>query len=450
MTDYQSVFTLPTIGLCEKTFQYIKGLFCTEPLKRNLERMVEKTKADYQSLQHFITDSPWSAHDLMTEVSKKVNKALGDTAVQSLNIDENSNKKSGMHSVGVSRQYNGNEGKVENSQTGVFATLGSGENVCPVNARLYLPKEWVEDEVRCKKAGVPKSAVCYKTKVELAMDMIKEIDSNGIEYGWIGADSLYGQGYAFASELERRSKKFVLDVKANQHIYVDEPQIISEKKTGRSKKEIKKIANGAVSQKVETYIKSIGNKDFTLVGWRKGAKGWLKALFHITTVWVWDGASSVASQRTLIIRKDRNKVKYTLSNFSTAERSIEEFAYMQGQRYWIERSFQDNIAELGMTDYQVRKYNAWYHHMALVMMAMHYILKKRIENKAKIPLLSPRDVRLQIIALLLNQGVYMEEEIVQMLIRHMQRKKDIERRLKSSNKDDPHSYFNQNPFSNQS
>lgn len=333
--------------------------------------MVEKTKTDYQSLQHFITDSPWSAHDLMTEVSKKVNKALGNTALQSLNIDENSNKKSGKHSVGVSRQYNGNEGKVENSQTGVFATLGSGENVCPVNARLYLPKEWTDDEVRCKKAGVPKSAMCYKTKVALAMEMIKEIDSNGIEYGWIGADSLYGQGCAFANELERMGKKFVLDVKANQHIYLEEPQIITEKKAGRSKNEIKKIANGAASQKVESYLKSIGNKDFTLVGWRKGAKGWLKALFHIANVWVWDGKSSQASQRTLIIRKDRNKVKYSLSNFSTTERTIEEFAYMQGQRYWIERSFQDNIAELGMTDYQVRKYNSWYHHMALVMMTMH-------------------------------------------------------------------------------
>lgn len=49
-----------------------------------------------------------------------------------------------------------------------------------------------------------------------------------------------------------------------------------------------------------------------------------------------------------------------------------------------------------MTDYQVRKYNAWYHHMALVMLAMHYILKKRIKYKNNIPLLSTRDIRLQL------------------------------------------------------
>ena len=92
----------------------------------------------------------------MMEVAKKVNKDLGDRKLQALNIDENSNKKSCKQSVGVSRQYNGNEGKIENSQTGVFASLGRGEKVCLVYVRLYLPKEWKENEKRCIKAGIPK------------------------------------------------------------------------------------------------------------------------------------------------------------------------------------------------------------------------------------------------------------------------------------------------------
>mgnify|MGYP003596719896 CR=1 FL=1 len=159
MTDYQSVLKLKTADLCENTYNYIKGLFCAERSKRNIERMVEKSKAEYQSQQHFITDSPWSATELMMEVAKKFNKDLGDTKLQALNIDENSNKKSGKHSVGVSRQYNGNEGKLENSQTGVFASLGSGEKVCLINSRLYMRKEWRDDEKRCVKAGIPKKAI---------------------------------------------------------------------------------------------------------------------------------------------------------------------------------------------------------------------------------------------------------------------------------------------------
>ena len=108
---------------------------------------------------------------------------------------------------------------------------------------------------------------------------------------------------------------------------------------------------------------------------------------------------------------------------------------MQGQRYWIERSFQDNIGELGMTDYQVRKYKSWYHHMALVMLAMEFILKKRLEKKEEIPLLSVRDVRLQTIAVLQANGVIMEDEITQMLHRHLLRERDIQRHFKYKHHD---------------
>ncbi len=103
---------------------------------------------------------------------------------------------------------------------------------------------------------------------------------------------------------------------------------------------------------------------------------------------------------------------------------------MQVQRYWIERSFQENIGELGMTYYQVRKYNSSYQHMALAMMAMHFILKKKLEKKEDIPLLSERDVRLQTIALLLSQEVKMEEKITKMFYRHIQWEKDIQRQYK--------------------
>jgi SRSO17 transposase len=198
---------------------------------------------DYQSQQHFISDSPWSASDLMMEVAKKVNKDLGDRKLQALNIDENSNKKSGKHSVGLQTIYNGIEGKIENSQTGVFASLGSGEKVCLVNARLYLPKEWTDDEKRCIKAGIPKKAIKYATKVQLAMEMIDELDKQGIEYGWIGADSLYGQGYEFANALDKKGKKFVLDIKVNQHIYLTEPEVLVENRVTKKGKEIIKLTN---------------------------------------------------------------------------------------------------------------------------------------------------------------------------------------------------------------
>jgi hypothetical protein len=183
------------------------------------------------------------------------------------------------------------------------------------------------------------------------------------------------------------------------------------------------------SIEVQEYLKALKGKDFKEVKLRKGTKGWIMAKVHIARVWVWDGEEEEARERTLIIRKGvkKEEIKYALSNIKPEQKTAQQFAFMQGQRFWIERAFEDVKGELGMTDYQVRKYNAWYHHQALVMQAMEYINKTRIENQENIPLLSVRDIRLQIIELLTNNGTKMEKEIDQMFQRHRQRIYDINR-----------------------
>jgi SRSO17 transposase len=114
-----------------------------------------------------------------------------------------------------------------------------------------------------------------------------------------------------------------------------------------------------------------------------------------------------------------------------ATTSIERFAYMQAQRYWVERSFQDAKSELGMSDYQVRKWNGWYHHMALVMLSLSFIVRERLRNKTEYPLLSSRDVRIFIIALLTEDRKLIQKRLQQMETRHEQRRKDIQRHFKT-------------------
>ena len=159
----------------------------------------------------------------------------------------------------------------------------------------------------------------------------------------------------------------------------------------------------------------------------------MKLSVHISEVWVWDGLEKNARRRVLVISRNQrdNKIKYGLSNADIASTPIERFAYMQVQRYWVERSLQDDKSELGMSDYQVRKYNGWYHHMALVILALAFIVKERIENKTDLPLFSCRDVRILIIALFTGDIAYIEKRTLQMRIRHRQRYKDIMRYYKT-------------------
>lgn len=71
----------------------------------------------------------------------------------------------------------------------------------------------------------------------------------------------------------------------------------------------------------------------------KGNQRLAKSLFRVIKVWVWDQESENAKERLIIIRRVVNNIKYSLTNFSEHEASVEELAYIQGQRYWIERCF---------------------------------------------------------------------------------------------------------------
>ena len=112
---------------------------------------------------------------------------MEDKSNQALSIDESSNCKAGNHSVGVSHQYNGNKGKLDNCQTGVYAALSRSNRVGIINTKLFLPDEWINDVERCAKAGIPKHVITKKTKIELGIELIAEAKQSGIEFGWVNA-----------------------------------------------------------------------------------------------------------------------------------------------------------------------------------------------------------------------------------------------------------------------
>ena len=120
----------------------------------------------------------------MTKIRVNTNNLLGGKSNQALSIDESSNGKAGNHSVGVSHQYNGNKGKLDNCQTGVYAALSRGNKVGIIKSKLFLPDEWINDADRCAKAGTPKDAIVKKTKIQLAIELIaqakkKELNLDG-------------------------------------------------------------------------------------------------------------------------------------------------------------------------------------------------------------------------------------------------------------------------------
>jgi len=436
---YSDVFKVYRKDNTSTALNYFQGLIVCEKGKANMERIEEEiSDTNYRAYQHFISNSKWDYKKLMKDLSFDASELLKTQKKDKrfptgYIIDESATLKKGKSSVGVSKQYAGVVGKIENCQVGVYASLVNNNRALIINGKLFLSREWVDDIERCKKAGVPKSDIQYRTKPELALEMIDEDIKNGVVFDWIGGDGLYGHNYELSSGLDERGLFFVLDVHKDETIFLQEPDIVvPEMKNPKGRKPTVPQPN-AQPIRLDQYLKTLKDIDWQTIKIRKTAKGWLKSKIHKVEVWVWNKEHKALKKRTLIISKTldkRPKVKYSFSNGEIDEYSTVEYAYFQAQRYWVERTFQDAKNELGMSDYQVRKWISWYHHMSLVIMAGLYLTQEKIAKDTDVPLMSMTDARILMITTIFGTEQQQRMRIKQMIKRHKKRKDDIDRRYR--------------------
>ena len=412
----------------DKARQYASGLMQAGP-RKNMDRMAEVVpEAKSRNLQQFLTHSKWDHSEVIDHVARDADKLLGDSKNACLLIDESGFAKQGRGSVGVCRQWLGRLGKVDNGQVAVFGALSNGQFASPVDVRLYLPEQWVEDPQRCQQAGVPEAERQFRTKPELGLEIVRHARENDLRFGWVGADAGYGKGPGFCNALDEMGEAFVVDVHADFHVYLQDPQPYVPKKTHNRGRPFTKYRTDQESIEVRDVLTSIPAQRWKTVTLRKTTRGVLKVRICRMTVYVWDGKSEKAKCWTLIITKTLGAnpdTKISLTNVSK-HTTLRRLGWMQRQRYWIERVFEDAKSECGMADYQVRKWRGWHHHMALVMMAMLFMLTEKIHHKDTCPMLTCSDIEDLLARFLPRRDVTEEEIISQLENRHRQRQKAIE------------------------
>jgi len=389
--------------------------------------MVERIpESNYQQLQHFISESEWDGAAVMRDVARNTNKSLESlVGEKGLILDESGNEKAGKQSVGVARQYIGNIGKVCNSQNGVYAGLSRGDKISLVGAKLYLPKEWTRDKKRCQKAGIPPEEQQYRTKPELGLEIIKELEGV-IEYDWIGGDSIYGNSPELRQSLRELGKAYVMDVGEELQVCLEKPQPYLPKRVGKGRPRTNLVIDEAKIS-LKKLVEEIEAGEWQTIEYREGTKGKLVREAVLKKVWIWKkGTLEIEEAELLISRKtDQTEVKFSLCNAPQGELSVETALFRQMQRYWIERGFQEIKEQLGLHQYQVRGWKAWQHHIALTMMALHFILETQIENAEKLPLMSCGDVKLMLGNILKNKLDEPETLMETIYQRHRVRQKDI-------------------------
>ena len=423
---YNHHFKVAYQNVSDKARAYTTGLV-VKASRKNMERMEEYVEdCEYQSLQQFISDSPWDHEALNEHVACDVNDLLGGPE-SVLAIDESGFSKKGKMSVGVARQWNGREGKTDNCQVGVYAALSDGVHASIVDFRLYLPKEWTEDQERCLKAKVPEEKCGFKTKPELATEMVAAAQANGLSFGWAAMDAFYGQVPECVRNIDRYGLNFVADVHRNQIVYTEDPRpYLPRRKNRQGRKPTRRRAR-TEGVRVDDLYKEEESAPWHTIRVREGTKGTVFVRARRRRVWLWDGEEKTARNWWLVVIRDplTGEIKWFISN-AKASVTLTTLVQKHATRFWIERAFQDGKTSVGMADYQARGRIAWHHHMSLVMLALLFLLRERLLQQQDVALLSCQDI-VELLNYYLPRTDLTEEAVLgNIKRRHRTRQRDID------------------------
>lgn len=382
----------------------------------------------YDRVQHFISDSSWDHRLVMDRIAEQASDLIGGSDDSCLLLDETSFLKKGHSSAGVSRQWSGRYGKIDNCQVGVFAVLGCGRHAIPIDAKLYLPGEWAADPIRCQRAKIPVEERVSQTKQLMALEMIKRARAKNVQFNWIAADGLYGCDTKLLQAIDQLGECFVIDVHCNQRIFTKDPQPAIPPSPANGRPRTVKRSD-ATSVQLDELIAAQPEKAWRKVTVRSATKGPLVVEALKIPVWVWPqkhGRETCSHWMAIVTRDPDTKkdIKYALTNMPS-KTSVRRLAFMQRQRFWIEHAFKEAKSTCGMADYQVRSWVGWHHHIALVMLVQLFMTAERIEAPEDLVDLSANDIR-DILVTFLPQKPRSAEELAERIGARIRKRKAAE------------------------
>jgi SRSO17 transposase len=324
--------------------RYLQGLLASVERKNGWQMAEELGEANAHGVQRLLEEADWDEEAVRDELRTYVIEQLGEPGGM-LVVDETGFVKKGKKSAGVARQYSGTAGRRENSQVGVFLLYASRSGAAFIDRALYLPEEWTADRVRCREAGIP-DEVEFATKGELAQQMLARAFAAGVPAEWVVGDTVYGYD-ELRLWLEEQQKNYVLAVSETHQVWVQ----------GRP-------------QPVGLLAALLPDEAWVVLSAGEGSKG--PRLYE----WAWlqlpDETEATSKRiRWVLIRRslsDRSERAY-YRVYGPATTTLAEVVRVTGSRWKIEEGYEQAKGQVGLDQYEVRTWRAWYRYVTLALVA---------------------------------------------------------------------------------
>jgi len=196
--------------------------------------------------------------------------------------------------------------------------------------------------------------VTFATKPELARRMLERVRAAGVQAAWVTGDSIYGGDRRLRVWLEQQGQPFVLAVASDEPLWA-----VLDGRWGQPRADV--IAAHIAPGKWRRLSAGDGAKGPRLYDWARVPLARLQL-----------SAAERRWEHWLLVRRslsDPTDVAYYVV-FAPRGTTLRDLVPVAGQRWRIEQSFALAKGEVGLDQYEVRRWDGWYRHMTLAMFAL--------------------------------------------------------------------------------
>lgn len=366
---------LPRSESRESFAAYFYGLL-SDGERKSVEPIASRACGDpgeaqrtHDRLLHFVGQSPWSDRAVRTVAARHAIAAMERREpVTTWIIDDTGFLKQGTHSVGVQRQYTGSAGKIANCQVAVSLCVASRTEHVPIDFELYLPESWMASPAKRKAARIPEEAT-FRTKPEIALDLIARALDDKLPGQIVLADAAYGSSVDFRNGLVAYGLDFAVGISSQTKVYLldkdDKPR-------------------GDAISAMDLGVK-VGQKNFAHIIWRSGTRGPMFSKFCFRRVVVArDDGTPVADRDPLWLVvewpvNEKQPSKFTLTTLP-ARMSKKHIARTIKERWRTEIAYEEMKQELGLDHYEGRSFPGWNHHVSVVLTCYAFVAAERLRR----------------------------------------------------------------------
>ena len=363
---------------------YISGQLSDIP-EKSVEPIAINAGVAPRTLQEFLSQHRWD-HDAMLDELQQIVRDEHSGPHSIGVIDETSDIKKGDKTPGVQRQWCGSRGKKENCLVTVHLGYAREGFHCLIDGELYLPESWSNDRPRCREAGIPDDMV-YRPKWKIALELYDHALKNGMHFDWMTFDEGYGSKPDFLRGLAARDQKFVGEVPRSFTGWLKPPRVVTRAfhKNGRGRgRKIPRLASGSrPAQGVEEMLEEPTFRDQSWQRWRvkDGKKGpMIWEVKHARFTPKGEDGMPGEAMHLVVARNvlDPEEVKFFVSN-APPETTVSKLLLVGFSRWRVERCFEDQKSEIGLDQYEGRRYQGLKRHLILSCVSYLFLSRTREE-----------------------------------------------------------------------